>query len=555
MSRIYSFAIVIFLLSFVFAPGIAQTAGDYQTAQSGIWSSTSTWQRWGGSAWLAAPHYPDTADGAIHILAGHTVHVDINVAVDSVVVDGTLVIDATKTLEVDSTSSTATDIAGVVTGAGGVITVDGIYKHNRMRASIPTATWNAGSTCLVTGATANSPNNTNQNFYNLTWNCPGQSSNLNLGWANNIIAGDIRVIATGAGPSQLRLTSSGALPPPDVNTITILGNIYVDSSLAYLTSTGSSGTDTIAVILNGNITSKGTFNLATGSGAQCNWYIKGNINALGGTFSTNSQIGASGERADTLFIAGTSKQTFVNALESLANIRMVVSEGAVLDLDTSRIGSSTNQSFALDSGATIITARANGLHSNLNNGGVTTLSTGANYEYDGTVIQNADSTMPATVHNLTINNPVGVYLEQSTTVTGSLYLTAGVLDTCLFHTVVTVPPANIVTGTGSMGCYVVGVENISYGLGAPRKFQLYSNYPNPFNPATMIQFTVPKDGHAVLRVYNILGQEVVTLFDGQARAGQYITAMFSGSHLASGVYIAQLEFGGRRLTQRMVLAK
>jgi len=54
---------------------------------------------------------------------------------------------------------------------------------------------------------------------------------------------------------------------------------------------------------------------------------------------------------------------------------------------------------------------------------------------------------------------------------------------------------------------------------APLLYNLYQNYPDPFNPSTMIQFTVPSDGRAILKVYNMLGQEVATLFDGIAEAG------------------------------------
>jgi hypothetical protein len=215
------------------------------------------------------------------------------------------------------------------------------------------------------------------------------------------------------------------------------------------------------------------------------------------------------------------------------------------------------QGFVLNDGATLTTADTSGIDTlagNIQVSGEKTFSAAANYGFNGSALQVTGPVMPTTVHNLTVSNPLGVALSQSTTVNGTLNLAAGVLDTCIYHTVVTVPPANV-TGPGTIGCYVVGVEHVSYGLGAPKVFRLYNNYPNPFNPATMIQFTVPKDGHAVLRVFNILGQEVATLFNGQAKAGQYVTAMFNASGFASGVYIAQLEYGGRQLTQRMVLAK
>jgi photosystem II stability/assembly factor-like uncharacterized protein len=90
---------------------------------------------------------------------------------------------------------------------------------------------------------------------------------------------------------------------------------------------------------------------------------------------------------------------------------------------------------------------------------------------------------------------------------------------------------------------------------APNVFALNQNYPNPFNPSTEIQFTVPSDGRAILKVYNTLGQEVAILFDGAAAAGEYHQATFDASRLASGIYFSRLEFGGKMQVKKMLLLK
>jgi hypothetical protein len=90
---------------------------------------------------------------------------------------------------------------------------------------------------------------------------------------------------------------------------------------------------------------------------------------------------------------------------------------------------------------------------------------------------------------------------------------------------------------------------------AGKNFELLRNYPNPFNPATNMQFSVPQDGYASLKVYNMLGQEVATLFDGMAQAGHYISATFDGSRFASGVYFSRLQYNGKSLVQRMLMTK
>ncbi|MGE5315794.1 MAG: TIGR03790 family protein [Acidobacteriota bacterium] len=88
-----------------------------------------------------------------------------------------------------------------------------------------------------------------------------------------------------------------------------------------------------------------------------------------------------------------------------------------------------------------------------------------------------------------------------------------------------------------------------------REFRLNRNYPNPFNPSTMLTFTVAKSGHAELKVYNIVGQEVAVLFSGYVEAGEMQTAVFNASGKPSGVYVGVLESAGSRMVQKMVLSK
>jgi hypothetical protein len=92
-------------------------------------------------------------------------------------------------------------------------------------------------------------------------------------------------------------------------------------------------------------------------------------------------------------------------------------------------------------------------------------------------------------------------------------------------------------------------------VGTSNTLQLYGNYPNPFNPSTEIRFSVPQDGYASLKVYNIVGQEVATLFAGVAKAGHYIPVMFHASDLASGVYFSRLQYNSKSVMQRMLLTK
>jgi peptidoglycan/xylan/chitin deacetylase (PgdA/CDA1 family) len=99
---------------------------------------------------------------------------------------------------------------------------------------------------------------------------------------------------------------------------------------------------------------------------------------------------------------------------------------------------------------------------------------------------------------------------------------------------------------------VVSVQNNNNNT--PRKFALYQNYPNPFNPTTNITYQIPKPGNVELKVYDILGREVITLGKGYRNAGKY-TVYFNGSKLASGIYIYTLRSGSFTQSKKMILAK
>ena len=99
-----------------------------------------------------------------------------------------------------------------------------------------------------------------------------------------------------------------------------------------------------------------------------------------------------------------------------------------------------------------------------------------------------------------------------------------------------------------------GVENRDNSEIIPRVLTL-ANFPNPFNPETKIQFSVATDGIAVVKVFNVLGQEVAKVFEGEARAGQFYTTTFGGPRFASGVYFYSLLINGQRMIKRMLLLK
>jgi hypothetical protein len=94
---------------------------------------------------------------------------------------------------------------------------------------------------------------------------------------------------------------------------------------------------------------------------------------------------------------------------------------------------------------------------------------------------------------------------------------------------------------------------------APLSFGLEPNAPNPFNPSTRIAFTLPQTERAVVRVYDVLGAHVATLFDSRLNAGRHhVTwngANDAGTPVASGTYFYTLAAGTRTASRKMVLVK
>lgn len=99
----------------------------------------------------------------------------------------------------------------------------------------------------------------------------------------------------------------------------------------------------------------------------------------------------------------------------------------------------------------------------------------------------------------------------------------------------------------------VGVEKQTPVV--PAVFKLEQNYPNPFNPKTQFSFSVANKEMSTVRLYNILGQEVMTLFNGITVPGTMYKVEIDGNRLASGVYFYRLTSGSQSDIKKMVLLK
>ena len=96
-------------------------------------------------------------------------------------------------------------------------------------------------------------------------------------------------------------------------------------------------------------------------------------------------------------------------------------------------------------------------------------------------------------------------------------------------------------------------------LQSPDDFQLSQNYPNPFNPSTNIEYSLPKDCHVNLTIYNIIGQKIITLVDENKNIGNY-SVMWNGENdfgviTPAGIYIYKLETDEKTLMNKMLFVK
>ena len=125
----------------------------------------------------------------------------------------------------------------------------------------------------------------------------------------------------------------------------------------------------------------------------------------------------------------------------------------------------------------------------------------------------------------------------------------------LFDNSYTPGAANIVTGraikftTGSMY-----TTNVGDGNKLPSEFSMSQNYPNPFNASTTVKFSLATSGHVTIDIFNILGEKVSRLTDGDFSAGPH-SVIWNASEATSGVYFYRIVAGDKSVTKRMTLLK
>ena len=98
------------------------------------------------------------------------------------------------------------------------------------------------------------------------------------------------------------------------------------------------------------------------------------------------------------------------------------------------------------------------------------------------------------------------------------------------------------------------VTSFTSNLIVPEKFKLNQNYPNPFNPLTTITYSIPERAKVILKIYDVLGNEIITLVNEEKSIGNY-KVEFDGRDLPSGIYFYQLRSDNFVSTKKLLLLK
>lgn len=103
---------------------------------------------------------------------------------------------------------------------------------------------------------------------------------------------------------------------------------------------------------------------------------------------------------------------------------------------------------------------------------------------------------------------------------------------------------------------LTGIEFNTHGEIIPKEFKLFQNFPNPFNPNTIIQFNTPNDGNVKLEVFDVLGKKVATLIDEFKKAGTYCISWNALNYgVSSGIYFVKMQSENFVQTNKMLMIK
>ncbi len=320
----------------------------------------------------------------------------------------------TKLLIETGASLTATSALTIASAGQFEIQNGGTYTHNHTGAYTAILggieNFDVNSNFIIQNSSSTGPGTpSNGGFGNLIINSTTYSSSVNSAGALTAIKGNLKIVATGTGTNEFRLTGATAM------TLSIGGDLIIEGGVFTL----GNGTASPIINLSGNIQISG-----------------GRLNYIGTTNPSTATINLVKNGTQTFTKTGGS----ITALNSNGRrIAFVVGNNTILDMGNSILdcASGNNVDLIVNSGATLKISDSGGIATDGTSGNVQTSTTSlrtfssdANYEYSGSVAQVTGTGLPSTVAQLKINNSSaeGVSLSSPITVKGTLTLSDGVLN-------------------------------------------------------------------------------------------------------------------------------
>jgi len=429
---------IIFLLILVLSVGSANSVTRTATV-SGNWDSTTTW---GG---LPVPATNDVV--VINNLVTVTLNSNTNV-LTSLTINSGGILSSTGNYNVNATTITINGYykngsTGTISGTMAVGST-GTYEHAIDGGTIPAATWDAASTCLITGAVSSTGliNGYSQTFGNFIWRCPNQSTYIAIGATGGSattmsVKGDLVVDDTG---SKLTPITDFAI---NQAILTIGGSLIINSKgvyrVCYNLNTEQTVKGNIEIIggqLLMNSSDTGTNMTGTLNVAGNFAFKSGTINSRSGSTTPINKIIFNGSGGAQLYSSGGT----ITSSASNNTINFIVNNGAFLQMGTGAlpgiISAATTggiSTFSLLSGATLGITSNTGILTSGSTGNIQTntrnFNAGANYTYNGLINQNIGTAFPTNLTGkLTIDDlGYSVTLDNAKTIGsgGSINLVAG----------------------------------------------------------------------------------------------------------------------------------
>jgi len=456
MKRIGLFLITTFIVQLSFGQN-----GSFRSITSGNWSTPATWERdpAGGTNYTDSPSSlaPSSTDGTIIIQSPHTVTVTTSLSTDQTTVQtgGILTINLSQTLTIATGSGDdlTVDAGGIlningtlaITSSGGIgsnadvsasgtinnnglitgstsnaritFTTGALYDHQVNAGTVPTAIWDTGSTCQISGSTSAGPTSGfDQSFADFIWNTPllnTGSGVMDMGLtSSSVFGGNFSIVDTGNDALVLTNTAS---------TIVANGNFTVSGSSSFAITDVVVGTVTLDVAGDFTHSSSATSFFSGGASATGNLNVAGDFIFSDGSIIVNNLSGGG-----TLTLDGSSAQSYTDTggtfAASVNDADIVIANSS----DVQIVGNGAfdgSGDFTVESGATL---RLGSTHSggalqdgtafgNVQMTGAKSYTGGVTIIYNGSAAQTLGNDFPLDV-NLTVNNAAGVSLTSGTTI-------------------------------------------------------------------------------------------------------------------------------------------